>query len=522
MSDTNTPAKGTFISQWSDRQRYRLLEIAPGALVWATLVAAVILSWLTPLWAVIFILIFDVYWLIRVLYVMLYVVLAYRNYRRSSRVDWQNLLEQRADWQKVSHLVIIPTFREPLAVLESTLTSLTKMRLPANRLIVVLATEERDAAQARQHAVALQARFGESFQRFIVTEHPANIPGEIAAKGANLTWAVQQVRPELSRMGIDPDWVVVSTFDADSVAHPQYFSYLTEAFLDHPDRWRTSYQPIPLFHNNVWEALFLMRVVASSTTFWLLSETVRADRLFTFSSHSLPLKALIDVGYWQTDVVNEDSRIFVQCFLHYDGQYSVKPLYLPISMDTVQGQNWWASIKNQYKQIQRWAYGGVENFPFTVWNFLHNRHLPLHTKLKYTWIQLEGIYSWATAPLLIFLLGWLPFAWAGPEYATSTLIHNGPAMIQTIMGLAMVGLLASAVLSIVMLPRRPTNAPWYRWVMMIGQWGFLPVTMILFGAIPAIDAQTRMMLGRYMGFVVTEKTRKADGSQANLVPTKPG
>ncbi len=506
----------------SDRRRYRLLEIAPGALVWLTLLAAIGLSFLAPLWAVVFILVFDVYWFIRVLYVMLYVILAYRRFRRVSRIDWQAQLEHRPNWRDVTHVIIVPTYREPLAVLEGTLASLTRLRYPANRLIVVLATEERDAVQARQHAAALQQRFGQSFRRLMVTEHPANIPGEIAAKGANLTWAGQLVKVELDRMAIAPERVLVSTFDADSIAHPQYFSYLTETFLAHPRRWRTSYQPIPVFHNNIWEAPFLMRVVSSSTTFWLLSETLRADRMFTFASHSLPLQALLDVGYWQTDVVNEDSRIFVQCFLQYDGDYTVTPLYLPISMDTVQGQNWWISLRNQYKQIQRWAYGGVENFPFSVWNFLKNPVLPFRTKLKYTWIQLEGIYSWATAPLLIFLLGWLPFAAAGPELDTSALVQNGPGAIQNIMGLAMIGLFASAILSMVMLPPRPAHAPWYRWVMMIGQWVFLPVTMILFGAVPAIDAQTRMMLGRYMGFAVTEKTRSSNRPHSSWEPIKPG
>ncbi len=462
---------------------------------------------IAPLWAIVFILLFDVYWLIRVLYVMGYILLGFRRFQRERHVHWLARLQVLPNWNRVYHAIIIPTYKEPIEVLRATLRSLQSVDYPKDRMIIVLATEERETERVRPIAMQVQQEFQSVFLEFLVTEHPANIPGEIAAKGANCTWAAQRLRTWIDQRQIPYEHVLVSTFDADTIAHPQYFSYLTHAFLTHPNRQRTSFQPIPLFHNNVWESLFLMRIVASSTTFWLLSETQRSDRMFTFSSHSMPLQALIEVGYWQTDVVNEDSRIFVQCFLHYDGHYTVTPLYLPISMDTVQAPKFWTSMRNQYYQIQRWAYGGVENFPFTVWNFLHNRSLSVHTKLKYTWIQLEGIYSWAIAPLLILVLGWLPFFVARQTHPSSPLVQNGPVTIQLLMGLAMIGLFASAVISMSILPRRPKHVPWYRWIMMIVQWTFLPVTMIIFGSIPAIDAQTRMMLGRYMGFVVTEKSR---------------
>ena len=39
----------------------------------------------------------------------------------------------------------------------------------------------------------------------------------------------------------------------------------------------------------------------------------------TFSSHSMSLRMLIDVGYWEKDIVSEDSRIFLQGLIKYDG-----------------------------------------------------------------------------------------------------------------------------------------------------------------------------------------------------------
>ena len=62
----------------------------------------------------------------------------------------------------------------------------------------------------------------------------------------------------------------------------------------------------------------VVRVVASSTTFWLFTDLSRSERLFTFSSHSMSFRALVDVGFWDKTIVTEDSRIFLQGLVRYD------------------------------------------------------------------------------------------------------------------------------------------------------------------------------------------------------------
>ena len=274
----------------------------------------------------------------------------------------------------------------------------------------------------------------------------------MAAKGANIHWAGHRAQEFIDQAKIPYRDIIVSCFDIDTIVHRQYFAALAFQYLTHPNPLRTSFQPIALYNNNIWDSPALMRVVANSTSFWLLTELVRPERLFTFSSHSMSFQALVDVGFWDNTIVTEDSRIFLQCFLRYDGDYKVTPLYMPVSMDTVMGKTLRRSLVNQYKQQRRWAWGsGAPSF--MIWNFRKNPSISKSLKLRYLWILTEGMYSWATAPILIFILGWLPLAVSNTFYnniSGSVLAQNAPKVLETLMRIGMLGLFASAIISTVL------------------------------------------------------------------------
>jgi hypothetical protein len=387
------------------------------------------------------------------------------------------------------------------------LDSLTKIQYPAKKLFIVLCGEEKDKKNFLEIAGKMEIKYKNAFFKFIVTLHPKDVPGEVAGKGANTAFAGKAAKKIIDELHIPYEKIVVSSFDVDTLVHPQYFACLAFHYLTVAKPTQTSYQPLALYNNNVWDSPFLMRVVSMSTTFWLLTEQMRPERLFTFSSHSMSFKALVDVGFWQSDIVTEDSRICVQGIIEYDGDYRVEPMFIPLSMDSVMGKNLKSSLENQYKQVRRWAYG-VENFPFMVWNFWGNKQIPFLKKFRYIFNQLEGIYSWATAPILIFILGRLPVAIANHRGLTSAIVQNSPHILSILMTVSMIGLMASALISLTLLPPRPKTSPRWQWVIMFAQWIIFPITMIIFGSIPATDAVTRLMLGKYLGFNVTEKFRK--------------
>jgi len=503
---------------------YRLLEMLPGVLSWGTLLVLVVFSYLEPVGVAYFIIAFDVYWLLLVIYLGIHLWDAYRKLQRNKRIDWEqkclelkndpspaqanSLAKQGLAYTDIHHLVILPTYKESLDVLRPTMQALARDRYPKENMLVVLATEEREGEEAKSKARTIEQEFGHIFRHFLVTEHPDNIAGEIKGKGANQTWAARQAKAKvIDPEGYDYDKIVVSVFDIDTVVYPGYFFRLTYAFLTLDKPHRASYQPVPVYFNNIWQAPFFSRVAASSNTFWQMMQQIRQEKLATYSSHSMPWRALMDIGYWSTSMVSEDSRIFWHCFLHYNCDYRVEPLHIPVSMDVTMDERFVQTARNLYKQQRRWGWG-VENIPYLIFNAVkYWRQLPKRCILNRIFVQLYGFHSWATNALIIAVVGWMPLILGGDRFHATVLSTNLPFVTRTLMLIAMLGLVLSAIISTLLLPKRPRQYPFYKNIVMVGQWLILPFSIIVFGAIPALESQTRLMLGKYLGFWVTPKSR---------------
>lgn len=489
--------------------RTRLLEILPGALVWVTLVAAVLLSIYQPLWMVYAVIVFDVYWLLRIVYYLPFLLVAWWRYRTALRTDWQAKAQVLPNYDRIRHMIFLPTYKEDLDVIRETFRNLLRANYPSDRMIVCLAGEARDAERFEQVAATIKQEFSHAFLHLETTTHPLNLPDEIPGKGSNLNWAGHQMVGVVERLGVSPDELIVSSFDVDTQAHPQYFSCLTYTYLTVPNPARSSYQPVALYNNNLWEAAAPVRVAMFGTTFWLMTELARPEGMMTFSSHSMSWRMLLDVGFWQKDIVSEDSRIFLQGLVRYHGDYRVTPLYLPVSMDSVSGDRYHQSLTALYKQLRRWAWG-VENFTYMTSAFARDKKMPLGVKISYLFKQMEGSYTWATAPMLITILGQFPFWFAPEQFRTIAVFQNTPFTLQWIMRLALIGVFVSAALALTLLPKRPAHVPRHR-ALVVGvlQWLLLPFTFVIFGCVPAIDAQTRFMLGGKfrLGFNVSAKRK---------------
>lgn len=513
--------------QGKDRKLYRALEMMPGVLSWLTLIILFSLSYFRPVGVAYFIIAFDVYWLLLVIFLGVHLFAAYHKLKRNLRIDWQakcQSLDEKPDqcradtclsreglkWREVVHLVIYPVVNESYDVMHESVKAFRDSSYPGENIIMVLSIEERGGERVWQDALQIKEKFKAHFKLFYLTRHPDGLVGELKGKGANQHWAAKQVKQDvIDKEGIPYDRILVNVFDIDTVIHPGYLHCLTYNFLTVRDPYRASYQPVPVYHNNIWQSPFFARVAASSNTFWQMMQQIRPEKLATYSSHSMTWQALNEIGFWSKTMVSEDSRIFWHCFCHYRGDYRVRPLNFPVSMDVCMDESVWQTAKNLYKQQRRWGWG-VENIPYLMFNFIKNwRVFPKRKFINRILVQLYGFHSWATNALIIGVIGWMPMFLGGDRFNETVLSTNLPFVTRTLMTIAMIGLVLSAIFSTLLLPKKPRKYSPLKYLVIVGQWIILPLSIIFFGAVPGLDSQSRLMLGgkRRLGFFVTPKSR---------------
>ena len=138
-----------FINRFPDLSQ-RLLEIMPGFVSWGLILFPVWGSFLVPYAVAYFIIAFDVYWFYRSFSMAVLSLLSHYRIKASESYNWMADVRGFADWQKVFHVVVIPTYKEPGATLDRTLTALAKQTVGAKQIIPVVAFEERAGKETNE------------------------------------------------------------------------------------------------------------------------------------------------------------------------------------------------------------------------------------------------------------------------------------------------------------------------------------------------------------------------------------
>jgi len=529
-----------------EMRKQRLFEIVPGLTSWCIILGMLILAFRAPLVAAIIIIAFDFYWVLRLFYLTSFLVLSYFRLSVENKTDWmekigglsnpehyiRELLESdlKSGFRKrlsnylyfkelkiivkknirfprvedIYQLVIIPIAKETKDVIEPGIQSIAGNTFSAKKILIVFAVEERAGEEVQQGVRDIQMEYKHLFFDILFSPHKDGVQGESRVKGANATCAAKMAAEYIASKKILFENVIVSCFDCDTVINPQYFACLTYSFMICPDRIRASFQPIPVYHNNIWDVPGFARVFETGSSFFQLIEATNSEKLVTFSSHSMSFKALVDAGYWPVDMISDDSAIYWKAYLKFDGNYRVVPMYTTVSMDIVAADSLWQTVINEYKQKRRWAWG-VENFPIVMRGFLKNNKISFYNKIRLGFKLFEGHISWATWAFLLTVIGWLPALFASAKFQHTVLYYSAPRITGTIFNLSTICLVTCILLSLGLLPRKKESHPILKRIVFAIQWLTIPFIAIFLSAIPALDAQTRLMLGKRMEFWVADK-----------------
>jgi hypothetical protein len=545
-----------------DRLRWlsRLLEMVPGTISWAVLILPILLSFSYPWLVAYFVLSFDFYWLCRALWFSVAVIVAYRRIREVLAVSWTDRLAGLADpagrraalearlraqgpisgsalgiaaagasaqsergrlrreirdlravealgeppppVDEIVHLALIPTYTEPLDKLRETVRALAEADWPSERKVCAIITRETDA-EGIANVARLREEFGGAFAELIHILDPLE-PGIVVGKSSAMAWGGRYLYRLLVReRGMDPRRILVTDLDADYRVHPQYFAYLTWVHLTDPNRETQLYQPIPYFHNNIWQAPVLQRLFAAVLTQLQMWRSVLPEKLQSFGSYSTTLFLVHDVGYWATDAIPEDSRFYWKSYFHYGDRFRAVPLFIPIYGDAVRARGYWRSMAEQYLQARRWAWG-VTDIPYVIDNAVRHAEIPFWSRFWRVMNLFGEHINWAIAPFVVMFGATVPLL-INPAFAETTLGQNLPLFASAMLTLALVSLLVLVVVEHRIVPPRPASWGPVMRLMSYVQWIGLPFVGILFSNLPALDAQTRLLTGRYLEYRVTEK-----------------
>jgi hypothetical protein len=488
----------------NEEKVHRALEIVPGFFSWNLI--------LFPYWGILiipevvayFILGFNIYWFLQSFQIALGSFVSHLRIKAAQDYDWVKDLKTFPDWKKVHHIVIVPTYKEPFYVLDETLKSLAQQTVSKKLISVVLATEKKEEKTEREKkAKALKDKYGKVFKNFLITVHELT-GNEVAGKSSNEKYAAIEAKKLLvDKNKENIDYMVVTSCDADTTFPKKFFAALSFKFLDDPQRYNRFWQGPIFYYNNIWELPALTRVPNTLGSIYHLSSISRKDKLINMSTYSLSFKLLDEVGYWDADKIPEDWGIFFKAYYKKRGDLEVEPIYMPIHVNAPQSTGFFKTLKNQYEQYKRWAWGASDD-PWIIKNYFLVPGVPFWDKTMRLIHVLRSHFLWPVNWFMITIGLTLP-SLLNPRFARTALGYSVPKLSSAVLTVALVFLLIMLVFDNIYKPKRPKEVPLWRALLMPLEFFLMPVAGFFFNALPGLDAHTRLMLGKYIEYRVTEK-----------------
>lgn len=479
----------------------RLFDMFVPILTWLVITLPLWLSPFHPAVVAYFIIAFDLYFFYKAAATVYYSVLSYQMILVNQRISFKKKVFSVQKSKSIHHVVIIPTYKEPLHKLESTIQALSHYDYPYKAITLVLAFEKREE-DGPEKAQKLTEKFSSFFKETIVTYHEL-LENEAAGKASNQAYAAKQIDALFEGRKIKRDKVLITICDADSSLPKNYFSYLTSEYLKDKDRQYHFYWAPVMLYNNFLQIPFIVRMQATLSSILRLAFLSRGENLIQISTYSTSLWLLKQVGFWDVDIIPEDWHIFFQAFFKFGNKVKTLPLYTIVSGDAVYSGGFIKTLMNRYEQEKRWAWG-VSDIGYALRQSFLTPHIKPWTKVKKIAYLIETHLLWPTSFFILTISGLIP-PLVNPVFKRTVLGFLLPQLTSLILSVSTALLFVYTYIDIKLRKKLAQKTKLYNIPLLVVQWYLLPVVSFILSSLPALEAHTRIILGKKLKYKVTEK-----------------
>lgn len=480
----------------------RLMEIIVPLSSWFLITLPLWLSPFHPALVAYFIIAFDLYFFSKSMSTAYACVVSYNEILFHNTIKYAKKLKKIKNYEFLKHFILIPNYKEHLHKLEETIEELIKNDYPdKNSLYLILAFEKREE-EAIDKSQLISREYKKYFKKIISCYHPL-ATNEEPGKASNQTFAAKIVDEFVMKYNFDRKNVLITICDADSKLPKNYFSYLSFEYLKDKNRLFHFYWAPVLLYNNFWQLPFMVRMQATLSSILRLAFLSQKENLIQVSTYSTNLWLLKKINFWDTDIIPEDWHVFFQAFFTFGGKVKTIPLFTIVNGDAVFSGGTMKTLANRYEQEKRWAWG-VTDVGYVLKKFFQTPNIDFWAKFKKIAFIIETHLFWPTSFFILTISASLP-PLINPSFRRTVLGLLLPKLSALILTLSSGMLILYIYLDIKLRQKVNMKTSFSNLPLLIVQWYLLPVVSFFFSSLPALDAHTRILLGKKLEYKVTEK-----------------
>ena len=182
----------------------------------------------------------------------------------------------------------------------------------------------------------------------------------------------------------------------------------------------------------------------------------------------------------------------------------MKSVYLPLYGDSPKSRDYASTHQSQYNQIKRWAWG-VTDVPYVLARLFKHPEIPFGLRMRRFSNLFLNHLNWIFLPILLMFGSSAPI-WFSKDFSLTDVGQQIWSLSGILLSITLSTVVFFMILEFRMLPPKPAEWPLWRRVAVHFQYFAYPVVGLVLSVLPALEAHTRLLLGRYLEYRVTEKT----------------